>query len=892
MSKKRIHMVAHTHWDREWYFTIEDSNILLGENMVQVMDVLESDPEFKSYSFDAQASLVEEFLKIFPEERERLAKLIREKRIFVGPWYTQCDTLLVNKESIIRNLLYGKKICESFGHSMNLGYIPDVFGQNAYLPSIFQDFKIDYAMLKRGVYIDELKGNSNFLWKSPNGKSIKSNFMVAGYSTGEHLQDDLEHIEKEFIPMCDKIDATNKDSNEILFFVGGDQNAIKPNLPQMIKNINRDQDKYELIFSDFEKFMEMSWEKNFENTLYGELRGTGKQRIHRTIGSTRYDIKQLNSQVENRILQILEPLAVMAETAGVPYPQAWLDVMWKLLFDVHAHDSMGCCNSDATNDEVLNRVTKVKKMCDGLINLLKKKITYAVSEKIGSDNIFLIFNTDIKESSDSKEVTLFTKSKNFTIKTVQGEIKSSSVLDQKYISGGKRIVLTDKGDVEEEVPGYYRSRVLIRDNVQPMGWKTYLVEEVLGEIENRISLENSIKNSHLEIIFNNGKIDLVSKRKRTEDIIQFENVGDFGDTYDFSPLREDTPIIIDNFHLLKTEKTPGFERMEFVSEAVLPKDLDARIAKSFTENFKIFTSVELRLEEKFIRISHKIDNNCKDHRVRAILKTSVKNSQFSYADSGFSFVPHEVKEERMEIWEKEEYVEAPVPIYNMENIAMVKDEENITAFFLEGIKEYEVLEDKMALTLYRGIGLLGRDNLVWRPNRASGINNTVVYTPHSQILQELNFNYAVYMDEISADTRENLEPQLFSSMEKFIKKSVGYQKQSLNSLEERVERFAIPHLKKSLPHETSLFKIDNPEMFMSCCKKEYGKGKDYIVRLFNPSQTQKEFKIQGETLEMAELTNLEEVVIESGENILGSFSFKIEPCDYITLKLKIGKLGE
>ena len=31
--KKNVYLVSHTHWDREWYFTIEDSNNLLYENM-------------------------------------------------------------------------------------------------------------------------------------------------------------------------------------------------------------------------------------------------------------------------------------------------------------------------------------------------------------------------------------------------------------------------------------------------------------------------------------------------------------------------------------------------------------------------------------------------------------------------------------------------------------------------------------------------------------------------------------------------------------------------------------------------------------------------------------------------------------------------------------------
>ena len=104
--KKKVYVVPHSHWDREWYFGIEESNILLSENLSFLIDYLEKNSEFKSYTFDAQISIVEEFLKVMPEKKEKLIELIKNKRLFVGPWYTQCDSLLINKEAIIRNLLF------------------------------------------------------------------------------------------------------------------------------------------------------------------------------------------------------------------------------------------------------------------------------------------------------------------------------------------------------------------------------------------------------------------------------------------------------------------------------------------------------------------------------------------------------------------------------------------------------------------------------------------------------------------------------------------------------------------------------------------------------------------------------------------------------------------
>ena len=37
MTTSRVHITPHMHWDREWYFTTEESRILLINNMEEIM---------------------------------------------------------------------------------------------------------------------------------------------------------------------------------------------------------------------------------------------------------------------------------------------------------------------------------------------------------------------------------------------------------------------------------------------------------------------------------------------------------------------------------------------------------------------------------------------------------------------------------------------------------------------------------------------------------------------------------------------------------------------------------------------------------------------------------------------------------------------------------------
>lgn len=866
--RKKVYVVPHSHWDREWYFTIEDSNLLLSQNMSYLMDVLEKNSEFNSYTFDAQLSIVEEYLKVYPEDREKLEKLIKERRIFVGPWYTQTDSLLVNKESIIRNLLYGTRLGNKLGHSMKVGYLPDIFGQNQYLPSILKGFDIENSVLQRGVYTDELKGNLNFKWTSPDGETVKANNIFLGYGPGKFLSSDKEYIEEKLMPMLKKLEDLNKDSDNLLLPAGGDQVLIREHFPKVVKELNEKQDKYEFILSNYENFMSDTWNADFENEIRGELIACQKSRIHNTIKSQRYDIKKANYDVENKILYILEPLAVIGKSLGLKYPTSWIDMMWKLLFDVHAHDSIGGCNSDDTNREILNRLEKVNRICSGLINIIKKQITIAISKKIGKENILVLFNTKVQNSIENIKTVIFTKEENFILENLDGSNVSFDLIKQDYLSGGKQVVVTAEGEKEIELPGYYRSEVVINNQeLLAIGYKTIVVNDGTINKENILESikENKIENESFKIVVQDNNIILVNKKTKEEikNMFYFEDTEDCGDSYDYSPAESNEKTLLLEAIFLGVKKSKNVNKM-FIQH----KGFNLK-----AEEVIVNTEIELRSNESFIRIKHSIDNHVKDHRVRVILNSNV-NSTTSLSDEGFSFIERNNINTYFNTWREKGFAEAPVPIYSLENIVALKNENNIYGVIAKGIKEFEILDDsKIALTLFRSVGVLGKDNLLWRPGRASGINNKVVYTEDAQLIKEMNFEYAIAMID-------SPEEELFKLADKYIERYTTYQKQSLNLFEERLERFEIPLNYEVNKEEYSLIKIDNCNVTQSVFKESYEKD-GYILRLFNPSNKEESVGLMGDFKKLT-LTNLYEREIEE---ITGKI--KIKPRGYVTIKVRL-----
>ena len=93
---KTAHIISHSHWDREWYLPYEKHHMLLIEFMDTLINTLETDPDYKSFHLDGQTLLIEDYLQVRPENKERLKKLIEAKRIHVGPWFILQDEFLTS----------------------------------------------------------------------------------------------------------------------------------------------------------------------------------------------------------------------------------------------------------------------------------------------------------------------------------------------------------------------------------------------------------------------------------------------------------------------------------------------------------------------------------------------------------------------------------------------------------------------------------------------------------------------------------------------------------------------------------------------------------------------------------------------------------------------------
>ena len=91
---KEVRAYLHTHWDREWYREFEIFRMRLLRVFDNILDML-SENMIPSFYFDGQVSALDDYLEMRPEKRELVLTLIRQKRLFIGPFFCLVELLFM-----------------------------------------------------------------------------------------------------------------------------------------------------------------------------------------------------------------------------------------------------------------------------------------------------------------------------------------------------------------------------------------------------------------------------------------------------------------------------------------------------------------------------------------------------------------------------------------------------------------------------------------------------------------------------------------------------------------------------------------------------------------------------------------------------------------------------
>ncbi|XRQ16522.1 alpha-mannosidase [Actinomadura welshii] len=753
-----IVVVPHTHWDREWYLPFQRFRLRLVSLLDGVIDGMEADPRWR-FTLDGQMAAVDDYLEIRPERRERLAALVREGRLAVGPWQILHDEFLCSGETIVRNLELGLRRAEELGAPMMVGYLPDQFGHCAQTPQILRLAGIEHACVWRGV--PAAVRTSAFAWEAPDGTAVRAQYLPeGGYGNAASMFEEFPGgaplLPGRAAGFAESMGRWYPRGGPLLAMYGADHTAPAPDLADRIAEVpGMRMDTLAGYFAGLDPSADGL------PRVRGELRSHARANILPGVISARVRLKEAMGRAERLVERYAEPLAALWYGGDA---RRFLDLAWRRLVEASCHDSVTGCGSDETAEQVAARMAEAGQLGRAVCDLVTAE--RAASVPLGSH---LVFNpTPVRRTGlviveipsggepalatgDGRPVPVQTLDVAPTVlddavhpashlpvllERVYGRVLFGQEIRDWAVSHEDRTltfhvtsrsgVPFDIGEIREALrgaEGEWRVRILADPrrtvaalvDVPALGLAT--VQPVPGPgtapdvpVE---ADENVLDNGLLRARVNaDGTLTLrAPSGPAIEGIGRIVDGGDLGDTYNYAPPAADRligdPLSVD---VRPVWDGPLVAALDIVRTYRWPAsgDMEGDARSAAEEDVTVATRAELRAGEPFLRLRVTFDNRCADHRVRLHLPLP-RRADASFAEGQFAITERGLSAEGG-------FGERPVPTFPASGFVAAGG----LAALLEHATEYEVTGGgrELALTLLRSVGHLSRDRNAHRDQPA------------------------------------------------------------------------------------------------------------------------------------------------------------------------------
>ena len=698
--KKELHIVSHTHWDREWYLSHAKHNYRLVKFFDALIDAMEKDEKFRYFHLDGQIVIIEDYLAVRPEMEAKVRKFIEEGRWEIGPFYILQDEYLINGESSVRNALYGMQVCEKYGKPAMVGYFPDAFGNISQVPQLMHGFGIDNAFFGRGITLTAAdnqvfkmpRNYSEITWRGADGSEIIGVQFVQWYHNCMELPADSAALKE-------KLDTITADLAEcsktpyLLGFNGCDHQPAQDNIGEVIATANAVCD-FKVQHTTLEQYIDKV--RPYKDDFYvyeGEIAGQNGNGYGTLINtaSARTDIKVMSNRAEHMLQTVAEPLSVMASLNGLYYDSDILNFAHKKLLKSFPHDSICSCSCDEVNDKVKLRLSEAYDTAAYLSTDVQKELAKKLNTKKQDGTCIVVFNTDVKSASGAVSVTLEYDEKDLP--------KNPALFDEK----GNRVTAHFSAPklVKKFKLPYHSFRVVydtyemevefLASVENGLNAATYYVQDCAEEKAAVFTATNEVcENAYVRVQFNkDGTFELLNKADGAvyKNQNRFEVTPDCGNEYDFKASGESYIL------------NGGNASVELVEKNEIKASYLVCVAG---EGIKLQSTVTVYADKKEILFTTKVENRLKNARVRATFESN-SDAKHVYAEGQFDLIRRNIQP--VASWIN------PDNSQRMNTFCAVgKDEGAGLLIATKGLYEYEVYRDgknTMGITLLRAVGEMG-----------------------------------------------------------------------------------------------------------------------------------------------------------------------------------------
>jgi hypothetical protein len=348
-----IHVVPHTHWDREWYLPFAVYRRRLVALLDSLLLALPREPGLR-FHLDGQMAVVDDYLEARPDRLAAIRAAAADGRVSLGPWYTLPDEHLVSGESLLRNLELGLERAREIGEPMAVGYLPDQFGHTAQMPQLLRLRGIEKAVVWRGVPADQVGGV--FDWEALDGSSVRTVHLQRSYAHGRRLPLAARELGDRLA------EETWAPAGPWLVMAGDDHQPVPTGLAAALGTVPSERPAAISSLADF-----IAVAPAAEGRLRGELHSAATSFVLKGTLSARFPLKLEHAALERLLERHLEPIWTLT---GRPWPERELRYVWRQLILNSAHDTICGCSIDQVHRQASERIERAVRAAGALLRRL------------------------------------------------------------------------------------------------------------------------------------------------------------------------------------------------------------------------------------------------------------------------------------------------------------------------------------------------------------------------------------------------------------------------------------------------------------------------------------------------------------------------------------------
>ncbi|MCI8387302.1 MAG: alpha-mannosidase [Clostridiales bacterium] len=387
--------IGHTHIDCAWQWTLKQTREKVQRSFSTVLELMDRYPEYKFMS--SQALLYQNLKEEAPEVYEQVKERIKDGRWECeGGMWVEADCNLTSGESLVRQVLYGKRFFkEEFGVDNRVLWLPDVFGYSAALPQILKKSGIDWFVTSKISWNETNKmPYDTFAWAGIDGTKINTYFLTAQDQTRGEPARYTTYVgntgPKMVAGTWKRYQQKNLNNEALLTFGFGDGGGgPTAEMLELARRTEKGIPGAPLMKIDFAGDFLSRLEKKIENNrLLPEWRGELYLEFHRGTYTSISKNKRNNRQSEFLYLDAELIASMNKALTGASFPKAELHKGWEMILTNQFHDIIPGSSIKEVYDQCDIDYKFIKDTGNSVIDAAKTNL----ASKLDAGKGYVVFN--------------------------------------------------------------------------------------------------------------------------------------------------------------------------------------------------------------------------------------------------------------------------------------------------------------------------------------------------------------------------------------------------------------------------------------------------------------------------------------------------------------------